>query len=188
MPEEKAGNTSTDTFMDKTSELDYLNGKRTFDEFQDISLTAARRSQVHFDDISQRTTASFDQLLQLQAKINEEHFASIHELRKNLADIEADRRRHADDANYVTRYDLSNPVTTGAGDALRSAAYTPNRATDTASAGVGVSAEAVAAAVAKEVDASLTPLLGTLQQTVQALAAATASIANVMSQAQPKTA
>ena len=105
-----------------------------------------------------------------------------------IAAINSQRMRFSDDANYVTRYDLSNPVTTGAGDTLRSAAYTPNRATDVASAGVGVSAEAVSASVANTLTVTLAPLMAILQQVVQALATATTSTANVVNQAQPKTA
>ena len=67
------------------------NRKRTYDEYQDIALTAARRSQQHADDLNSRTTNSMDILLTLQSKINEEHFASIHELRKHLANIQSDR-------------------------------------------------------------------------------------------------
>ena len=53
-------------------------------------------------------------------------------------------------------------------------------------AGVGVDAQAVAAAVAKQVDATITPVLATLQQIVQALTTATTAIANTVNQAQPK--
>jgi hypothetical protein len=185
---EREFETGTDEFFKAHSELTAANEKRTYDEFQDISLTSARRSQSHFDDLNTRSTASLDQLLTLQAKVNEDHFASIHELRKHLANIQVDRQRHADIWAYETAYDLGNPVTTGAGDTMRSAAYTPNRSVDTASAGVGVTAEAVAAAVAKQVDATVTPVLATLQQVIQALTTATSTIANVVNQVQPKTA
>jgi hypothetical protein len=189
---EREFETGADEFFKAHSELNALNGKRTYDEFQDISLTSARRSQAHFDDINARTLNSFEQLQTLQAKINEEHFASIHELRKHLANIQTDRQRHADIWAYEAAYDLGNPVTTAAGDNLRSGAATANRIVDTtgavAGAGTAVAAEAVAAAVAKQVDATITPVLATLQQVVQALTTATTAIANVVNQAQPKTA
>lgn len=169
-----------DEFFKSHSELTAANEKRTYDEFQDISLTSARRSQSHFDDLNLRSVTGHDQLLTLQAKVNEEHFASIHELRKTLASIQMDRQRHADIGNYETWYDLGNPVTTGAGDALRSSAYTANRAVDVAGAGVSVSAEAVAAAVANATLASLTPLFATLQQTIQALTTASTKIAEAL--------
>jgi hypothetical protein len=188
---EREFETGADEFFKAHSELNALNGKRTYDEFQDISLTSARRSQAHFDDINARTLNSFDQLQTLQAKINEEHFASIHELRKHLANIQTDRQRHADIWTYETAYDLGNPVTTGAGDNLRGGAATANRIVDStgavAGAGTAVAAEAVASAVAKQVDATITPVLATLQQIVQALTTATTAIANVVNQAQPKT-
>lgn len=187
---EREFETGADEFFKAHSELNALNGKRTFDEFQDISLTSARRSQSHFDDINSRTLNSFDQLQSLQAKINEEHFASIHELRKHLSNIQTDRQRHADVWAYETAYDLGNPMTTGPADNIRAGGVTANRIVDTtgavAGAGTSVAAEAVAAAVAKQVDATITPVLATLQQIVQALATATASIANVVNQAQPK--
>jgi hypothetical protein len=53
---------------------------------------------------------------------------------------------------------------------------------------VGVDAQAVAAAVAKQVDATITPVLAALQQIVQALTTATTAIANTVNQTQPKTA
>lgn len=81
--------------------------------------------------------------------------------------------RHADEWQYETIYDLGNPMATGAADAIRG--------------GIGVSADAVAAAVAKQVDATITPVLATLQQVIQALTTATSTIANVVNQAQPKT-
>ena len=52
---------------------------------------------------------------------------------------------------------------------------------------MGVDAQAVAAAVAKQVDATITPVRATLQQIVQALTTATTAIANVVNQSQPKT-
>ncbi len=87
-----------------------------------------------------------------------------------------------------TLTDELNPVTRGSGANLTAGAVPANRATDVSAAGVGVDAQSVAAAVAKQVDATITPVLATLQQIVQALATATTSIANVVNQAQPKTA
>lgn len=166
------------------------NRKRTFDAYQDVDLGAARRSQSHLDDVQLRSLTSYDQLLTLQARLNEEHFTTISERRHRLATLEADRARYADDAEYVTRYDLSNPVTTGVGDTVRAGAATAQRIVDTtgavAGAGTAVSAEAVAAAVAKQVDATVTPVLAVLQQMVQTLANMQASIANVLNQVQPK--
>ena len=82
--------------------------------------------------------------------------------------------------------DELNPVTRGAGSNITAGAVPANRAIDVAAAGASVSAEAVAAAVAKQVDASVTPVIAALQQIVQALATATTAIGNVVNQAQPK--
>jgi hypothetical protein len=187
---EREFETGSDEFFKAHSELNAVNAKRTYDEFQDISLTSARRSQSHFDDINARTLSSFDQLQSLQTKINEEHFASLHELRKHLANIQTDRLRHADVWAYETAYDLGNPMTTGPADNIRAGGVTANRIVDTtgavAGAGTAVSAEAVAAAIAKQVDATITPVLATLQQMIQALTTATTAIANVVNQSQPK--
>jgi GDP-D-mannose dehydratase len=90
--------------------------------------------------------------------------------------------KHAD----VAADAMWNPIQQGTADMVTSAGYTPNRAVDTATAGVGVAAEAVAATVAKQVDATVTPVLATLQQLIQALATATTSIANVVNQSQPQ--
>lgn len=87
-----------------------------------------------------------------------------------------------------------SPIRTGAADSQNQqpagAVYPPIRNVDQASAvaasGVGVAAEAVAAAIAKQVDATITPVLAVLQQIAESLATTNASIANVLAQAQPK--
>lgn len=94
----------------------------------------------------------------LAKKLNGAFFNGIEDTRRHQGTTYAQTIRHADDNAYVTRYDLSNPVTTGTGNALTGAAYTPNRATDTANAGQAVNAEAVSAAVAKFADA-INPIL-----------------------------
>lgn len=166
------------------------NRKRTYDAYQSLDLTASHRSQNHLDDLQLRGLTSYDTLLSLQTRINEEHFASIHELRKHLANVQTDRQRHSDIWAYEAAYDLGNPMTTGPADNIRAGGVTANRIVDTtgavAGAGTAVSAEAVAAAVAKSVDATITPVLAVLQQVIQALTTATTSIGNVVNQAQPK--
>jgi hypothetical protein len=175
-------------FAEDRTQINSLNNKRIHEEYQDLALTAARRSQVNFDNLQQVSLRALNNSVDLQGQINQRILAGFDQNAVELAQVNAQRSRHAEMWAYEQAYDLGNPVSTGAGDTLRSAAYTPNRATDTASAGVGVSAEAVAAAVAKQVDATITPVLATLQQMIQALTTATTSIANVVNQAQPKTA
>lgn len=173
-------------FAEDRTQINSLNNKRIHEEYQDLALTAARRSQVNFDNLQQVSLRSLNASVDLQIQLSNKTLQSIEDSRVELETLRSQRARFADDANYVTRYDLSNPVTTGAGDSLRSAAYTPNRATDTASAGVGVAGEAVAAAIAKQVDATITPVVAALQQLIETLATTNASIANVLAQTQPK--
>jgi len=168
------------------------NRKRTFDAYQDIDLTAARRSQSHLDDLQTRSVNSFDTLLGLQVRVNEDHFAGINDLRVRIRSLENDRQRYADDSNYVTKYDLSNPVTTGAGDALRAGAVPANRITDTVGAVAGGSVDVAAAGVATANIAVLQQMVAQLTQATQAIAAlvpvlvTAAGGASTPSQTQPK--
>ena len=165
---EREFETGTDEFFKAHSELTAINAKRTYDAYQDLDLGIARRSQLQFDQI---------QNVALQALQNSVETANM---------VAKQAIRHADVAADALWTDELNPVTRGAGSNLTAGAVPANRATDVAAAGTGVAAETVAAAVAKQVDASITPVLATLQQIVQALATATTSIANVVNQAQPK--
>jgi hypothetical protein len=88
--------------------------------------------------------------------------------------------------NNLAHDSFWNPVASGAGMNLTAGAVPANRATDVSAAGVSVDAQAIAAAVAKQVDATVTPVLATLQQIVQALTTATTAIGNVVNQVQPK--
>lgn len=130
----------TQEFFENQSQINAqnsaLNSKRTFDEFQDISLTAARRSQVNFDNLQQISLRALNNSVDFQGQVNARTLADLGDQREHMRQMLSDRMRHADVCNYETLYDLGNPVTTGAGDALRSTAYTPNRVTDTAAAGV----------------------------------------------------
>ena len=127
-----------------------------------------RRSQLQFDQI---------QNVALQALQNSVETANM---------VAKQAVRHADVAADALWTDELNPITRGAGSNLTAGAVPANRATDVSAAGVGVDAQAVAAAVAKQVDATITPVLATLQQIVQALTTATTAIANMVNQAQPK--
>lgn len=168
-------------FAEDRTQINSLNNKRIHEEYQDLALTEARRSRSHYDDLLSRGLQSFDQLLTLQSQLNQSFFSGVN-----------DRARLRDQWNYITAYDLSNPATTGSADSLRANVAPANRVTDSiqnaTSGGVAVSAEAVAAAVAKQVDATVTPVLAVLQQVVSSLATTQASIANVLAQTQPKTA
>jgi hypothetical protein len=167
---EREFETGSDEFFKAHSELTAANAKRTYDVYQDLDLVAARRSQLQFDQL---------QNVALQALQNSVETSNM---------VAKQAIRHADVAADALWTDELNPVARGAGSNLTAGAVPANRATDVSAAGVGVDAQAVAAAVAKQVDATITPVLATLQQIVEALATATTSIANVVNQAQPKTA
>ncbi len=165
---EREFETGVDEFFKAHSELTAANAKRTYDAYQDLDLVLARRSQLQFDQL---------QNIALQALQNSVETANM---------VGKQAVRHADVAADALWTDELNPVTRGAGSNLTAGAVPANRATDVAAAGTGVSAETVAAAVAKQVDATITPVLAVLQQMVQALTTATTSIANTVNQTQPK--
>ena len=167
---EREFETGSDEFFKAHSELTAANAKRTYDAYQDLDLASARRSQLQFDQL---------QNVALQALQNSVETSNM---------VAKQAIRHADVAADALWTDELNPVSRGAGSNLTAGAVPANRATDVSAAGVGVDAQAVAAAVAKQVDATITPVLATLQQIVQTLATATTSIANVVNQTQPKTA
>jgi hypothetical protein len=175
-------------FAEDRTQVNSLNNKYLFDSHLNLSLTAAQRSQVNFDNLQQVSLRALNASVDLQAQLNQKILSGFDQNAVELAATNSQRARHSDMWAYEQAYDLGNPVTTGAGDTLRSAAYTPNRATDVASAGVGVSAEAVSASVANTLTVTLAPLMAILQQVVQALATASTSTANTVNQAQPKTA
>jgi hypothetical protein len=165
---EREFETGTDEFFKAHSELTAANAKRTYDAYQDLDLVLARRSQLQFDQL---------QNVALQALQNSVETSNM---------VAKQAVRHADVAADALWTDELNPVTRGAGSNLTAGAVPANRATDVSAAGVGVDAQAVASAVAKQVDATITPVLATLQQIVQALTTATTAIANTVNQAQPK--
>lgn len=143
----------------------YSNIKRTYDVYQDLDVQAARQGQIEVARMNQIAAQALQNAVEtanMVAKRNIEYTNLAHD-------------------SYW------NPVSAGTGMNLTAGSVPANRAIDVAAAGTGVSAEAVAAAVAKSVDATITPVLATLQQILQALATATTSIANVVNQAQPKT-
>jgi len=165
---EREFETGTDEFFKAHSELTAANAKRTYDAYHDLDLVLARRSQLQFDQL---------QNVALQALQNSVETSNM---------VAKQAVRHADVAADALWTDELNPVTRGTGSNLTAGAVPANRATDVSAAGVGVDAQAVAAAVAKQVDATITPVLATLQQIVQALTTATTAIANTVNQAQPK--
>lgn len=169
----------TQEFFENQSQINAqqssLNAKHTFDAFQSVTLTAAQRSQVNFDNLQQVSLRALNNSVDFQAQVNARALADLSDQREHMRQMLMDRMRHADMANYETLYDLGNPVSTGAGDALRSAAYTPNRATDTATAGVAATVPASSDVRIVEtmtaMAAQMSGLAAMVQQLVQAVAA-----------------
>lgn len=81
-----------------------------------------------------------------------------------------------------------SPIRTGTGDSVASTAYTPNRTVDVAAAGVATANEAVAAAIAKSVNDTITAELSALQETISSIATSNAAIASALSALKPTSA
>lgn len=143
----------------------FSNIKRTYDEYQHESLESIRRNRSIVDKLVS-DAQQFDNARQAvanQALQNAVETANM---------VAKQAVRHGDiaiDAQW-------NPIQQGTSDKITGSTVMDSQ----------VAAKAVDAAIAKSVDATITPVLAVLQQMVQSLAASTASIANVLSQAQPK--
>jgi len=173
-------------FAEDRTQVNSLNNKFLFDASLLKFMDGLMRGGDHLADLQARGLQSLDESINLSKQVHAKFFEGLDDRAKLDTTTRAQALRHEGDNAYVTRYDLSNPVTTGTGDAVRAAAYTPNRATDVAASGVSVSAEAVAANVANLMTATLVPFTAALQQLIESLATTNASIANVLAQAQPK--
>ena len=88
MPKESGH--AEDIYEGQTQERSWdANVKRTYDEYQDIALTAARRSQTQFDAISNIS------LQALQNAVENANFAAK-QFGKHTSDTDAQKVRHAD--------------------------------------------------------------------------------------------
>lgn len=132
----------TQEYFENASQVNANNYKGTHAAFENLTVTAASRSQVNFDNLQQISLRALNNSVDLQANLNKLVVSGFSQNGVDLAFINAQKLKHSDMWAYEQAYDLGNPVTTGAGDALRSAAYTPNRATDTATAGVAATVPA----------------------------------------------
>lgn len=92
-----------------------VNRKRTYDEYQDIALTSARRSQVNFDQLNN---------VALQALTNSVETANM---------IGKQAVKHADVAADALWTDELNPVVRGAGDVLAGQSPVNSQLSSTAS-------------------------------------------------------
>lgn len=161
---EREFETGNDEFFKSASQINQLNAKRTFDAYQDLDLLRARQAHVETSRINQIAEQALQNAVNLQVKVNASYL----------------------EHNNLAHDSYWNPVSAGAGMNLTAGAAPANRVTDVAGSGVAVSAEAVSAAVAKSIDATIAPVLAVLQQMVESLATTNASIANVLAQTQPK--
>jgi len=162
----KNANATGGATHNENQRVTYANIKRTYDVYQDLDIQAARQSLIEQTRLNQIASQALQNAVETANIVG----------KRNL------------ELNNLAHDSFWNPVASGAGMNLTAGAVPANRATDVSAAGVGVDAQAVAAAVAKQVDATITPVLATLQQIVEAMATATTAIANVVNQAQPKTA
>ncbi|MBI4905131.1 MAG: hypothetical protein HY820_15965 [Acidobacteria bacterium] len=162
----KTVNASASATHTENQRVTYANIKRTYDVYQDLDIQAARQALTEQTRLNQIASQALQNAVETANMVG----------------------KRSIELNNLAHDSFWNPVASGAGMNLTAGAVPANRATDVSAAGVGVDAQAVAAAVAKQVDATITPVLATLQQIVQALATATTSIANVVNQSQPKTA
>ena len=144
--------------------ITYANLKRTYDVYQDLDVQAARQAQIEQTRMNQIASQALQNAVETANMVAKQHMQ----------------------LNNLAHDSFWNPVAAGTGMNLTAGAVPANRATDVAAAGTGVAAETVAGAVAKQVDASVAPVIAALQQIIQALATATTSIGNVVAQAQPK--
>ena len=164
----KNANATGSATHNENQRVTYANIKRTYDVYQDLDIQAARQALTEQTRLNQIATQALQNAVETANMVAKQSV------------------RHADIAADALWTDELNPVVRASGANITAGAVPANRATDVSAAGVGVDAQAVAAAVAKQVDATVTPVLATLQQMIQALTTATTAIANVVNQAQPK--
>jgi len=159
----KNANATGGATHNENQRVTYANIKRTYDVYQDLDVQAARQSLIEQTRLNQIASQALQNAVETANMVGKQAI------------------RHADVAADALWTDELNPVSRGAGSNLTAGAVPANRATDVSAAGVGVDAQSVAAAVAKQVDATITPVLATLQQIVQALTAGNAVVRRAIS-------
>lgn len=159
-------------FAEDRTQINSLNNKRTFDEYQDLALAAARRSQVNFDNLQQISLRALNNSVDLQAQINERALKSMDQVQVELAATNAQRARHADMWAYEQAYDLGNPVTTGVGDTVRAGASTQQRGVDAATTQATLNNTTLQTAIEAAVANALNGTIPTLQAAIGAAIAA----------------
>src|SRR5438105_1280707 len=99
-------------FAEDRTQVNSLNNKFIFESAISRFLDGSIRSADHFADLQSRSLDSLTESVQLQKKLNAQFFESFNDRAESTNALRSQARRHADDNAYVTRYDLSNPVTT----------------------------------------------------------------------------
>lgn len=150
---ERSFETGEDEFFKAGSENMYNNMKRTFDAYQNLELELARKTQVHFDALISRSQSAYDKVVS---------DAQAHDNQLKQLSIQA-MQNAVETANMVGKKAIENL------DINHQQTVDHRDVATTANLGVGVMAETVAAAVAKSVDASVTPVLSTLVANIAAL-------------------
>jgi hypothetical protein len=131
--------------------LTFLNQKRTFDAYQDLDLQTARRGTIELARLDNIAAQALQNAVETANMVSKQYL------------------RHSDLAGDS----YWNPVSAGAGMNLTAGAAPANRFADTAGAvatgAVTADIAAIAGAVAKTVDASVTPLLAVLKELIAEL-------------------
>lgn len=159
-------------FAEDRTQINSLNNKRIHEEYQDLALTAARRSQVNFDNLQQISLRGLNISVDLQAQINERALKSLDQSQVELASINAQKLRHQDMWAYEQAYDLGNPVATGVGDTVRAGASTQQRGVDTANVQSALNNTTMQTAIEAAVANALNGTIPTLQAAIGAAIAA----------------
>jgi paraquat-inducible protein B len=187
---EREFETGEDEFFKAHSELTAANEKRTFDAYQHPNLEHVTNNQRLFE----QSAANLQTQLAATNNITLQHLQNAVTIANQVAANAVENAniiaKRTAELNNLANDSFWNPVSAGAGMNLTAGAAPANRVVDetgaVAAGATNASIAAIAAAVANQLTANLTPTLAVLQQMIQSLAAATASIANVLSQAQPK--
>jgi hypothetical protein len=148
-------------FAEDRTQVNSLNNKWIFESAMSRFWEAERRSNDHLADLQSRGLQSFDNMLQLQEKVNEKFFSGVD-----------DRARIRDQWNYVTSYDLSNPNTLGTSDNVRGGVIPQNRAIDTATAQSTLNNTTLQTAIEAAVANALNGTIPTLEAAIGAAVAA----------------
>jgi hypothetical protein len=127
----KNANATGGAAHNENQRVTYANIKRTYDVYQDLDVQAARQSLIETTRLNQIASQALQNAVETANMVGKQAI------------------RHADVAADALWTDELNPVTRGAGSNITAGSVPANRAIDVSAAGVGVDAQAVAAAVSE---------------------------------------